>query len=72
MDNTKIKKLLSLYNDNSITIEEKRSIAVKLVDNGLLESNNNSSKIINETVSFIYNNKKYKDVGVNEVFEMLT
>lgn len=35
--NTKIQKLISLYKDKSITIEEKRSIAVKLVDMGVLQ-----------------------------------
>ena len=33
----KINKLLSLYNDKSITIEEKRSIAVKLIEMGALD-----------------------------------
>ena len=35
--NDKQKKLLALYNDSSITIEEKRTIAVKLIDLGILE-----------------------------------
>ena len=33
----KIEKLLALYKDKSITIEEKRSIAVKLVNMGVLQ-----------------------------------
>jgi hypothetical protein len=40
MDNPKIQKLLSLYNDKSITIEEKRTIAVKLIDIGYIKPNN--------------------------------
>lgn len=62
----KINKLLSLYNDKSITIEEKRSIAVKLIEMGALDNKNT-----NETVSFVYCNKKYKNIGANETFEML-
>jgi hypothetical protein len=41
---TKIKKLLALYKDKSITIEEKRSIAVKLVDMGVLEVDSGNLK----------------------------
>jgi len=33
----KQKKLLAYYNDASITLEEKRSIAVKLIDLGILD-----------------------------------
>jgi len=40
----KIEKLLALYKDKSITIEEKRSIAVKLVDMGVLEVDSGNLK----------------------------
>lgn len=69
----KIEKLLALYKDKSITIEEKRSIAVKLVDMGVLEGGiSNSNQMVKEMITFTYDGKKHKDIDIHKLFEMLT
>ena len=61
----KIEKLLALYKDKSITIEEKRSIAVKLVDMGVLiqtKPNQDESKDAQVRKDFIELIDKYNDL----------
>lgn len=68
--NDKQKKLLALYNDSSITLEEKRSIAVKLIDLGILEySAPKNAEVEKEYVSYTINGIRQKK-DVNEMFEL--
>jgi hypothetical protein len=72
MDNPKIQKLLSLYNDKSITIEEKRTIAVKLIDMDYLLKPKSVESKTKDVVSFTYDGKRYEKVNINQLFSMLT
>ena len=68
--NDKQKKLLALYNDSSITIEEKRTIAVKLIDLGILEySTPKNVRVEKEYVRYTINGIRQKK-DVNEMFEL--
>lgn len=70
---TKIQKLLSLYKDKSITIEEKRSIAVKLVDMGVLEGKvSNSTQKVKEMITFTYDGEKHNNVDVYKLYVMFS
>lgn len=45
MTNSKLQKLINLYNDKTITLEEKRSIAVKIADIYINTETRKSDKI---------------------------
>lgn len=66
--NAKLDKLISFYKDKSISQEEKRTVAIKIVDNLLASGFKNETK--SETKNFILDGKKYENVGINIVYDL--
>ena len=66
--NDRQKKLFALYNDSSITLEEKRSIAVKLIDLGILEYSVPKKEVAEKYIEYNYNGLRYKQ-DINSLFK---